>query len=97
MRDATAGAPVVEIDLGGADEVDGGVIALLYVDFAARGVPVGIDGGDRFRSLLELYAVCATAPRPGSSVHRSDSSRTSGERRAGRSPAPRGLSVSSAR
>ena len=64
VRDATAGAQVVQIDLGGADEVDGGVIALLYVNFATRGVRVGIDGGDRFRPLLELYAVCTTAPRP---------------------------------
>jgi phospholipid/cholesterol/gamma-HCH transport system permease protein len=64
VRDATSGVKSVAIDLGGIDEIDGGVIALLRADLTARGVQVDLRGGDRFRSLIELYGDGSAAQAP---------------------------------
>ena len=64
VRDATKGVEAVEIDLSGVEEIDGGVVALLRSDFAARRVRPDLRGGDRFRPLFELYEDGTTAPRP---------------------------------
>ena len=65
VRDATSGVEAVAIDLGGVDQIDGGVIALLRADLATRGVRADLHGGDRFRSLIELYGngTAARAPK----------------------------------
>jgi phospholipid/cholesterol/gamma-HCH transport system permease protein len=65
VRDATRGAQVLEVDLDHVDELDGGVIALLSADFAARGVRVAMRcGDDRFWPLLQLYEGGASPPSP---------------------------------
>jgi phospholipid/cholesterol/gamma-HCH transport system permease protein len=64
VREATTGARKVEVDLGGVEQIDGSVIALVRADLAARGVGVNLLGGDRFRPLIALYADGTTAPEP---------------------------------
>jgi phospholipid/cholesterol/gamma-HCH transport system permease protein len=65
VREATAGVQKVELDLGGVEQIDGGVIALVRADLATRGVLADLRGGNRFRPLIELYADGATEPPPG--------------------------------
>jgi phospholipid/cholesterol/gamma-HCH transport system permease protein len=62
LRDATADTRSPSIDLGGIEQIDGGVISLLRSDFAARGVRPMLHGGERFRALFELYAQGVPAP-----------------------------------
>jgi phospholipid/cholesterol/gamma-HCH transport system permease protein len=64
VREATCGATAVEVDLDDVGELDGGVIALVRSDFAARGVHVTLrGGGNRLRPLLDLYSH-AVVPSP---------------------------------
>jgi phospholipid/cholesterol/gamma-HCH transport system permease protein len=54
VRRITENAGTVEIDLGGVDEIDPGVVALLGAELRTRGVTFHLHGGDRFHSLFEL-------------------------------------------
>lgn len=62
LREATVGVKVLQIDFGGVDRIDGGIIALLWTDLAGRGVRADLLGGERFRPLIELYAEGVMAP-----------------------------------
>ncbi len=66
VRDATRGVDSVQIDLGGIEQLDGGVITLLRADLATRGIRADLRGGNRYRPLIGLYADAAslTSPKP---------------------------------
>lgn len=64
VREATSGAQKVEVDLGGVEQIDGGVLALVSTDLAARGLGVKLRGGNAFRPLIALYEDGATSPLP---------------------------------
>jgi phospholipid/cholesterol/gamma-HCH transport system permease protein len=64
IREATSGAQRVEVDLDGVEQIDGGVLALVSADLAARGLGVELRGGDAFRPLVALYEDRASAPQP---------------------------------
>jgi phospholipid/cholesterol/gamma-HCH transport system permease protein len=51
----------VAIDLSGAEQVDGGVLALLRADVLRRGIGIEFRGAERFQALLDLYG-CTGAP-----------------------------------
>jgi phospholipid/cholesterol/gamma-HCH transport system permease protein len=60
VREATGGIEEPTIDLSGVEELDGGVVALLCADLAARGgTRAQLHVGDRFAALLDLYGGAA--------------------------------------
>jgi phospholipid/cholesterol/gamma-HCH transport system permease protein len=60
VREATAGIEEPTIDLSGVEQLDGGVVALLCADLAARGgTRSRLRVGDRFWALLDLYGSAA--------------------------------------
>jgi phospholipid/cholesterol/gamma-HCH transport system permease protein len=63
LRDATVGARALEVDLSGAQRIDGGVIALLRNDLTTRGVRAQLRGADRFGPLVDLYAGSTPTPQ----------------------------------
>jgi len=55
IRTATAHVEQPTIDLAGVAEVDGGFLALLRADLAARNVRADVRGGERLGALVDLY------------------------------------------
>jgi phospholipid/cholesterol/gamma-HCH transport system permease protein len=64
VRRESEGLAEPTIDLAGAEEVDGAVVALLKADFALRCAPARLDGGPRFAGLVELYRNLSPCPPP---------------------------------
>jgi phospholipid/cholesterol/gamma-HCH transport system permease protein len=62
IRKAIAGTAEPTIDMAGADEVDGGFVALLRADLAERNVQAHLRGGERFSALFDLYRPIAVTP-----------------------------------
>jgi phospholipid/cholesterol/gamma-HCH transport system permease protein len=63
VRRVADGQGPVAIDLAGVDDIDGGIVALLYADLARHGRTATFRGADRFQGLLDLYDDVA-APGP---------------------------------
>jgi phospholipid/cholesterol/gamma-HCH transport system permease protein len=63
VRDVTQGVQNVELDLGGVEHIDGGVVVLLLAELESCGVDVELRSGDRFQPLFDLYTHGCPAPR----------------------------------